>query len=49
MLRFLLALLMNWPLKTAVLPGFIVLVNSTAVAITGESGMQRDALLLSFQ
>ena len=45
-LRFLLALLMNWPVKTAVLPGFIVLGTSTAVAITGESGTQ-DALLLS--
>jgi hypothetical protein len=31
-----------------VLLGFIVLLSRTAVAITGESGMQRDALLLSF-
>ena len=28
--------------------GFIVSLSSTAVAITGESEMQRDALLLSF-
>ena len=48
-LRFLLALLMNWPVKTAVLLGFIVSLSSTAVAITGESEMQRDALLLSFR
>ena len=48
-LTFLLALLMNWPVKTAVLLGFIVSLSSTAVAIAGESGMQRDALLLSFQ
>jgi len=39
---------MNWPVKTVLL-GFIVSLSSTAVAITGESGMQRDALLLSFQ
>jgi hypothetical protein len=44
-LRF---LLMNWPVKTVLL-GFVVSLSSTAVAITGESGMQRDALLLSFQ
>jgi predicted Kef-type K+ transport protein len=47
-LTFLLALFMNWPVKTAVLLGFIVSLSSTAVAITGESGTQRDALLLSF-
>jgi hypothetical protein len=40
---------MNWPVKTAVLLGFIVSLTSTAVAITGDSGVQRDALLLSFQ
>jgi hypothetical protein len=32
-LRFLLALLMNWPVKTAVLLGFIVSLSSTAVLI----------------
>jgi monovalent cation:H+ antiporter-2, CPA2 family len=32
-LTFLLALLMNWPVKTAVLLGFIVSLSSTAVAI----------------
>jgi hypothetical protein len=40
---------MNWPVKIAVLLGFIVSLNSTAVAIAGESGMQRDAHLFSFQ
>jgi hypothetical protein len=40
-------LLMNWPVKTVLL-GFIVSLSSTAVAITGESGTQRHALLLSF-
>jgi hypothetical protein len=39
---------MNWPVKIAVLLGFIVSLNSTAVAIAGESGMQRDAHLFSF-
>ena len=43
----LLALLMNWPVKTAVLLGSIVSLSSTAVAITGESGMQRDTHLPS--
>jgi hypothetical protein len=33
---------MNWPVKTVLL-GFIVSLSSTAVAITGESGMQREA------
>jgi monovalent cation:H+ antiporter-2, CPA2 family len=42
-LTFLLALIMNWPVKTAVLLGFIVSLSSTAVAIAGEGGMQRDA------